>query len=92
MNGSFAGGGVTDAGGHMVVLRGQYDAKCLACHWSGDVARSNATAAKTSIKLCPVSKDNCVSCHMPKVPLPGGHQTFTDHQIRVVKAGEPYPH
>lgn len=28
---------------------------------------------------------------MPKVELPGGHAQFTDHNIRVVKAGEPYP-
>jgi len=38
-----------------------------------------------------VAKENCVSCHMPKVLLPGGHMKFTDHEIRVVKAGEPYP-
>lgn len=69
----------------------QYDAKCLACHSSGSAAHSNTVAVKTASKSCPVSKDNCVSCHMPKVPLPGGHKTFTDHQIRVVKAGEPYP-
>jgi hypothetical protein len=25
------------------------------------------------------------------VELPGGHAQFTDHYIRVVKAGEPYP-
>ncbi len=54
-----------------------YDSKCLACH--------------VSTKPCPVSKNNCVSCHMPKVELPGGHVTFTDHQIRIVKAGQPYP-
>jgi hypothetical protein len=28
---------------------------------------------------------------MPKMTLPGGHMTFTDHEIRVVKAGDPYP-
>jgi hypothetical protein len=28
---------------------------------------------------------------MPKVQLPGGHMTFTDHQIRIVKAGDAYP-
>jgi formate-dependent nitrite reductase cytochrome c552 subunit len=38
-----------------------------------------------------VAKENCVSCHMPKVTLPNGHMTFTDHQIRVVKPGDPYP-
>jgi len=28
---------------------------------------------------------------MPKVELPGGNAEFTDHYIRVVHAGEPYP-
>jgi hypothetical protein len=28
---------------------------------------------------------------MPKMELPGSHALFTDHQIRIVKAGEPYP-
>ena len=28
---------------------------------------------------------------MPKVNLPGGHMAFTDHQIRIVRPGEPYP-
>jgi hypothetical protein len=28
---------------------------------------------------------------MPKVKLPNGHMTFFDHEIRVVKSGEPYP-
>jgi formate-dependent nitrite reductase cytochrome c552 subunit len=38
-----------------------------------------------------VAKANCASCHMPKVNLPGGHMSFTDHEIRIVKPGEPYP-
>lgn len=65
-----------------------YDSKCLGCH-----TRSHANAAATSspAKTCPVASAKCVSCHMPKVTLPGGHLTFTDHQIRVVRAGEPYP-
>jgi hypothetical protein len=28
---------------------------------------------------------------MPKIELPGGHAQFTDHFIRIVKPGEPYP-
>jgi hypothetical protein len=63
-----------------------YDAKCLACH-----AEAKVAAASPPIKSCPVSKKNCVSCHMPKVELPGGHAMFTDHMIRIVKPGEPYP-
>jgi formate-dependent nitrite reductase cytochrome c552 subunit len=38
-----------------------------------------------------VAKANCVECHMPKVDLPGAHHKFTDHQIRIARAGEPYP-
>jgi predicted CXXCH cytochrome family protein len=57
-----------------------YDSKCAACH---------ATALHT--KVCPVAKDNCVACHMPKIDLPGAHAQFTDHQIRISRAGEPYP-
>ncbi len=55
-----------------------YDAKCVACHG-------------VSTKRCTVAQAGCVTCHMPKVRLPGGHQTFTDHFIRVVKAGAAYP-
>jgi hypothetical protein len=28
---------------------------------------------------------------MPKLELPGVHASFTDHMIRIVRAGEPYP-
>lgn len=57
-----------------------YDRACTACH-SGS-ARG---------RICQVAKRDCVHCHMPKVALPGSHTTFTDHQIRIVRAGEPYP-
>ncbi len=55
-----------------------YDPKCQACHGS-------------QAKSCPVGKRDCVSCHMPQIELPGAHRTFTDHQIRIVRANEPYP-
>ncbi len=58
-----------------------YDAKCLACH--------GTSAARP--KPCPIAKSGCVSCHMPKISLPGGHQVFTDHDIRIEHANEPYP-
>ena len=63
-----------------------YDTKCLACH--APAAKPTSTA---KAKACPVGKAKCVSCHMPKTTLPGGHLHFTDHQIRIVKAGEPFP-
>ncbi len=58
-----------------------YDGKCQACHHAG----------KAEAKACPVSTKNCVSCHMPKIELPGSHFKFTDHRIRIVKPNEPYP-
>jgi hypothetical protein len=61
-----------------------YDHNCLACH----AKPSSATATQ---KSCPVSDSKCVSCHMPKVELPGSHSVFTDHHIRIVHAGDRYP-
>lgn len=58
-----------------------YDGKCQACHGGG----------KPGAKRCRVSKSNCVSCHMPKLELPGAHYKFSDHRIRIVKPNEPYP-
>jgi hypothetical protein len=58
-----------------------YDAKCLACHGGG----------KRGAKACPVSKKECVTCHMPKLELPGAHFKFSDHRIRIVKPNETYP-
>ena len=57
-----------------------YDAKCAACH-----------LAALHTKVCRVAKGNCAGCHMPKLELPGAHARFTDHQIRIARAGEPYP-
>lgn len=39
----------------------------------------------------PANTARCVSCHMPKIELPGAHAKFTDHWIRTVKPGEPFP-
>jgi Cytochrome c554 and c-prime len=69
-----------DPHGSLESSAGSYDAKCGACH---------SAAAHT--KTCTVAKQNCVSCHMPKIELPGAHARFTDHQIRIARAGEPYP-
>ncbi len=57
-----------------------YDSKCRACH------NQSAGGART----CPAAKANCVSCHMPKVEIPGLHHQFIDHKIRIARAGEPY--
>ena len=76
-----------------------YDSKCLACHASSAGATGHAqinpwlstTSSSPTAKACPVAKSDCVSCHMPKTKLPDEPVTFTDHYIRVVKAGEAYP-
>lgn len=69
-----------DPHGQLNTNLASYDSKCAACH---------AKALHT--KVCPVAKSNCVECHMPKIDLPGAHARFTDHQIRIAHAGDPYP-
>ena len=59
-----------------------YDAKCGACH---------GTAAQAKAKPCPVRRNDCVTCHMPKVEIPQSHFSFADHRIRVVRKNEPFP-
>ena len=63
-----------------------YDAKCLSCH-----AAPARAALKTGAKKCPVGTAGCAGCHMPRLELPGSHNLFTDHEIRIVKKNEPYP-
>jgi Cytochrome c3 len=77
-----------------------YNSNCITCHQtnspnstagkSGSTRKATATASIA--KPCPVANDRCVTCHMPKVDLPGAHFQFTDHRIRIVHAGEPYPY
>jgi hypothetical protein len=62
-----------------------YDSKCQACH-AGSKADS-----KLGAKSCPVRKNECVTCHMPRLELPGAHYKFMDHGIRIVRPNEPYP-
>lgn len=65
-----------------------FDGKCLACH-SRD--GSDKGESNRRVTTCSVAQENCASCHMPQVEIPTMHATFTDHRIRVVVAGEPYP-
>lgn len=58
-----------------------YDARCLTCHGGG----------KPEARRCSLGTENCASCHMPKVELPGSHHRFTDHQIRIARADGKYP-
>jgi Cytochrome c554 and c-prime len=64
-----------------------YDAKCRACHDPAAAAQAEPRHAPS----CPRATSQCVSCHMPRYALPGGHLRFSDHYIRVVRPGETYP-
>jgi hypothetical protein len=65
-----------------------YDQRCMACH----AARgSESPGHGASPAVCPVASANCTSCHMPKSDVPEMHAKFSDHFIRIVRAGESYP-
>jgi len=71
------------------------DSKCTVCHTPKPANTALSSTKKTSLQrgpsTCPVASKDCHSCHMPKVEIPGSHFKFTDHRIRVVRPGEPYP-
>jgi hypothetical protein len=67
---------------------GDYDIQCLSCHISAAGAPSSAAQPG---KPCPVANQNCVRCHMDQVEVPGSHASYTDHRIRIIRSGEPYP-
>jgi hypothetical protein len=62
-----------------------YDKNCLACH------AGSAHAGRSKAAVCKVSTAKCVSCHMPKYVVPEAHASFTDHDIRIVHHGDPFP-
>jgi len=66
-----------------------YDQRCLTCHnsQSGQLPDRSGSAPE----VCPKASANCTTCHMPKYYVPEMHAKFTDHFIRIVRAGEAYP-
>jgi hypothetical protein len=69
-----------------------YDKKCLACHGTTPgVQRASPGTRLARVVVCPRASSNCVSCHMPRYKLPEMQSQFTDHMIRIVHAGEPFP-
>jgi hypothetical protein len=73
-----------------------YDDRCFACHRSAESLKSEKVAKAEidnhrTAKACTVAAKQCVTCHMPKIEIPGSHFQFTDHRIRIAKAGEPFP-
>jgi hypothetical protein len=69
-----------------------YEKRCLGCHSerprtekpaAGRSAGSNPRESR-KVSICPVNpRNNCLECHMPKVPVPSLHRELTDHYIRV---------
>ncbi len=71
-----------------------YDSRCLSCHQSKNSVADKQPAGSVEIRdarACKVANQNCASCHMPKIDVPGAHFKFTDHRIRIVREGEPFP-
>lgn len=68
-----------------------YDAKCLACHQPKPGAKPVAASENRDARACKVGTNNCANCHMPRIDVPGAHFKFTDHRIRVVREGAPFP-
>ena len=71
-----------------------YDSRCLSCHSTQGGQpphRSNFDGSNSAPKVCPTATTNCTTCHMPKYYVPEMHANFTDHFIRIVRPGEPYP-
>jgi hypothetical protein len=64
-----------------------YETRCLACH--STTPASKATPDHPGA-ICRVSNKDCISCHMPKLEIPGMHAKFTDHRIRVVHKDETF--
>jgi|HubBroStandDraft_4_1064222.scaffolds.fasta_scaffold00186_20 hypothetical protein len=72
----------------LVRTSAHYDEKCLGCH----LTTPGTTPTKDHPgKACPQADHNCASCHMPKQDFADTHHSFTDHDIRIVRAGEPVP-
>lgn len=65
-----------------------YDSACFRCHAGGPVSAASVAARQPA---CPVAKDRCTSCHMPRISLAGMHYAFSDHDIRIVQSGAGFP-
>ena len=66
-----------------------YDDKCVACHTLK--TGIDHAGPQASEKPCPVSTKQCTTCHMPKYNIASMHGDFTDHWIRIVRAGTVFP-
>lgn len=64
-----------------------YDRRCLSCH----VKNGSQPTTEHPGAACTVGTEKCATCHMPKYEVQDMHYNFTDHMIRVVKTGAPFP-
>ena len=60
-------------------------------HRESDAPAGQLQAQPPFAPACKAEKRLCVTCHMPRYSLPGAHFKFADHNIRIVKANEPFP-
>jgi hypothetical protein len=65
-----------------------YDPICKSCHVSGPGEKATSSHPGAA---CPKATKKCTDCHMEKVYVPEMHANFTDHRIRIVHPGEPFP-
>jgi tetratricopeptide (TPR) repeat protein len=63
-----------------------YDSKCLDCHRASDKAENDMGKSEQARTCKTGATNDCVRCHMPKIPSVQPHTRFTDHQIRVPKS------
>jgi len=60
-----------------------YDRVCLSCHHASGKPNGINDHARA---VCPISINNCSSCHMPNNYFAGMHQSFHDHRIQITGA------
>jgi hypothetical protein len=65
-----------------------YDPICKSCHVSGPGEKPTSSHPGAA---CPKATKKCTDCHMEKVYVAEMHANFTDHRIRIVHPGEPFP-
>ena len=69
-----------------------HNLKCLACHRALNGRRANEpTQPHVTAPACKVGAHDCASCHMPRYEIPQTHASFTDHDIRIVRARDTLP-
>lgn len=63
--------------GHSANPTAYFRARCLSCH------------GQSLLKTHPKPNQNCIACHMPRLPVVNGNHTiFTDHRIAIYSSRE----